>query len=47
VIKIGILSDTHGTIHPGVIDLMNDCDFVIHAGDIIEESSLSALNHKK
>jgi putative phosphoesterase len=47
VIKIGILSDTHGTIHPGVINLMNDCDFVIHAGDIVDESSLSVLNPKQ
>ncbi len=47
MIKIGILSDTHGVIHPGVIGLMNECDFVIHAGDIVDENSLSALNPKQ
>ena len=32
--KIGILSDTHGFIHPGVSDFFNDCDEIWHAGDI-------------
>ena len=32
--KIGILSDTHGFIHPGVSDFFKDCDEVWHAGDI-------------
>ncbi|MDC9714965.1 MAG: metallophosphoesterase family protein [Gammaproteobacteria bacterium] len=41
--KIGILSDSHGWIHPDIISLMNTCDQVIHAGDIIEENTLSAL----
>ncbi len=45
--KIGILSDTHGIIHSAVISLMNECDFVIHAGDIVDESSLSSLNPKQ
>jgi putative phosphoesterase len=32
--KIGILSDTHGFIHPGVSDFFKDCDEIWHAGDI-------------
>ena len=32
--KIGILSDTHGYIHPGVSDFFKDCDEIWHAGDI-------------
>ena len=47
MIKVGILSDTHGVIHPEVIKLMNDCDFVIHAGDIVDEDSLAALKPKQ
>jgi predicted phosphodiesterase len=36
-LKIGILSDSHGWIHPDIISLMNTCDQIIHAGDIIED----------
>ena len=32
--KIGILSDTHGFIHPGVSDFFMHCDEIWHAGDI-------------
>ncbi len=32
--KIGILSDTHGFIHPGVSVFFKDCDEIWHAGDI-------------
>ena len=42
-LKIGILSDSHGWIHPDIISLMNTCDQIIHAGDIIEEHTLSVL----
>ncbi|HIC41208.1 MAG TPA: YfcE family phosphodiesterase, partial [Piscirickettsiaceae bacterium] len=31
--KIGILSDTHGVVHPGVVEVINQCDIAIHAGD--------------
>ena len=47
MIKVGILSDTHGTIHPRVVELMNDCDFVIHAGDVMDENSLEKINPSK
>lgn len=45
--KIGILSDTHGFIHPEVITLINQCDFAIHAGDIIDFETLNALQPKQ
>lgn len=41
--RIGILSDSHGWIHPSIINLMNTCDKIIHAGDIIEENTLEAF----
>ena len=47
MIEVGILSDTHGVIHPEIIKLMNTCDFVIHAGDIVDEASLGVLNPKQ
>jgi hypothetical protein len=32
--KIGLLSDTHGWIHPRIFDHFSDCDEIWHAGDI-------------
>jgi len=32
--KIGLLSDTHGWIHPSVFNHFKDCDEIWHAGDI-------------
>lgn len=32
--KIGLLSDTHGWIHPGIFDHFGSCDEIWHAGDI-------------
>lgn len=31
---IGLLSDTHGYLHPRVFDFFSDCDEIWHAGDI-------------
>ncbi|BAS68376.1 metallophosphoesterase family protein [Bathymodiolus septemdierum thioautotrophic gill symbiont] len=41
--KIGILSDSHTWIHPQIITLMNTCDRIIHAGDIMEENTLNVF----
>ena len=41
--NIVILSDTHGFIHPEIIRLVAQSDIAIHAGDVCEESTLSAL----
>ena len=45
--KICILSDSHGFIHPAVVKIANQCDIVIHAGDIINEATLSQLKPKQ
>lgn len=34
MIKIGIISDTHGYLDPKVLDYFNDVDEIWHAGDI-------------
>ena len=47
MIKVGILSDTHGVIHPRIVELMNECDFVIHAGDVMDENSLEQISPRK
>ena len=47
MIKIGILSDTHGSVHPQIAELMNKCDFALHAGDIVDIEVLQKLNPKQ
>lgn len=32
--RIGLLSDTHSWIYPGVFDFFSECDQIWHAGDI-------------
>lgn len=41
--KIGLLSDTHGYLHPRVFDFFAQCDQLWHAGDIGNEEVLLAL----
>ena len=43
---VGILSDTHGAIHPGVLEKMNSCDIIIHAGDVCGGHILEQLMPK-
>ena len=42
-IKIGILSDTHGWIHPNVREVLADADWIVHAGDVLGTSVLETL----
>lgn len=42
-VRVGILSDTHGYIHPGVLEQVNQCDSIIHAGDICGSQVLEQL----
>ncbi|SMN14591.1 phosphodiesterase, MJ0936 family [uncultured Candidatus Thioglobus sp.] len=46
-IKIGILSDTHGFIHTHIIELIAQCDIAIHAGDIVDDTTLLALKPRR
>jgi putative phosphoesterase len=41
--RIGILSDTHGTLDERVFSFFKDCDEVWHAGDIGSEEVLDKL----
>ncbi len=45
--KIGLISDTHGYLHPRVFHHFNDCDEIWHAGDIGTFSLLQELAHFK
>lgn len=40
---LGILSDTHGYFHPDLLDEMEGCDHILHAGDIGDLSIIDAL----
>lgn len=41
--KAGVISDTHGKIHPHVFEYFNGVDLIIHAGDIGNMEILSDL----
>ena len=34
MLRIGILSDTHSSVHPRIFDFFKDCDELWHGGDI-------------
>lgn len=42
--KIGLLSDTHGWIHPRLFDHFAECDEIWHAGDIGNIETADKLN---
>ena len=42
--KIGLLSDTHGYLHPRVSVFFKDCDEIWHAGDIGNIETLDKLS---
>lgn len=41
--KLGIITDTHGQIHPKVFELFDEVDIILHAGDIDTEDILTQL----
>jgi putative phosphoesterase len=41
--RIGILSDTHGVVHPRIADVFASVDAIVHAGDIGGAHVLDAL----
>ncbi|MEI7897194.1 MAG: metallophosphoesterase family protein [bacterium] len=45
--KIGILSDTHGFVHPRVLDFFSNTDEIWHAGDIGSDEVVSRLRQMK
>jgi len=43
-VRVGILSDTHGYLDQRIADLIRDCDYAIHAGDIMGAHILEQLH---
>lgn len=46
-VTVGILSDSHGYLDPRIADAVNQCDYIVHAGDIFNATVLSQLKPKK
>ena len=42
--RIGLLSDTHTYLHPGIFEFFKDCDEVWHAGDIGNLETITRLS---
>ena len=45
MIQIGLISDTHGYLHPEVLKILEGCDEIWHAGDIGTIEVLQQLQH--
>lgn len=43
MIRIGLISDTHGLLRPDAVAFLRGCDHIIHAGDIGQPDVLEAL----
>jgi hypothetical protein len=46
-VTVGILSDSHGFLDPRIAETVNQCDHIVHAGDIFNASVLQQLKPKK
>jgi putative phosphoesterase len=43
MLRIGLISDTHGLLRPEVLDFLRGSDHILHAGDICDGAVLEAL----
>ena len=41
--KLGVISDTHGILRDEVIEKLQDCDYIIHAGDVGNKEIIDKL----
>ncbi len=42
-LRLAIVSDTHGFVHPSIVDLIADCHIAVHAGDIGSQAVLASM----
>ncbi|GAB6060062.1 metallophosphoesterase family protein [Desulfonatronum parangueonense] len=40
---IGVISDTHGLLRPSAVNILKNCDLILHAGDICGQEIIDAL----
>jgi hypothetical protein len=43
MLRIGLISDTHGMLRPQALDFLRGCDHIVHGGDIGDPGVLDAL----
>ena len=43
VVRVGVISDTHGLVRPQALEALRGCDSLLHAGDICSRDVLDAL----
>lgn len=43
MLRIGLVSDTHGLLRPEVLEFLRGSDHIVHAGDICQPGVLAAL----
>ncbi|MFR1808788.1 MAG: metallophosphoesterase family protein, partial [Pygmaiobacter massiliensis] len=41
--RIAVLSDTHGLLRPEVLEVLQSCDCIFHAGDINKPEIVETL----
>ena len=41
--KVGVISDTHGVLREEVVERLQECDYIIHAGDIGNKDIIDKL----
>ena len=46
LVTVGILSDSHGFLDPRIAETVNQCDYIVHAGDIFNAHVLEQLKPK-
>jgi putative phosphoesterase len=46
-VTVGILSDTHGYLDERIAEVIRDCDYAVHAGDIMGAHVLEQLQPRK
>lgn len=44
ILRIGLISDTHGVVHPRLAEVFANVDAIVHAGDVGGEHVLRALH---
>jgi putative phosphoesterase len=44
MLRIGLVSDTHGLRRPEAVQFLRGCDQIVHAGDIGDSAVLDALH---
>jgi hypothetical protein len=47
MVRVALVSDTHGVLDPRIAEVVRGCDFAVHAGDIGSRAVLEALTPRR